>query len=823
MEKISQGYSFLLKNEEYSLDIIFNYQTPNGISYKGITIQKKNCEIKALNNENLNNLFNAKEILPNNYIESLANIGLISISGIVCFLYLSKNDVILLNDTDDNIFYKIKNLKYIPLNGNVKEFNKNEFDKDFEKFKNFFISENLFFSFCKYGNNILNHHIDISNNFVYNENYFRLFNDYFVSEYVTLLNKGFYNHFNIQQTLNDNIKCTIDIDIMIRNRINYDNNDNLIKIDDDQKEKESIKEIDIDIFSDRINKKINYHFYAYYNKQIPDYNLLYSLFTKDKDEAKALFISALDDNNNEKILNKEEFINVNEKMKDKYEIQFSNDCKKNNIKNFILSNYEKIKNIFIENKKELNDENNINNKLLIITCSNSNSIFNLIQETIHSVIKIFFTTYINEVSDKIKDLLDKAKLNIDNYFNFVDEIICKRMMLFYKLKLPKIEYVSKEYINSLKNNQQIINIPIPKKTFSTFILTYNAAGMDEDKINSINFSKLLFPEKSKKYFESQENENKFPLFYCVGLEEVVNLNPKNILLGGEKDKYDLWEEKITSELKSKCNYILLTKCNLVGILFFLFVKETEINKIKNIKSGKFKTGFHGQLGNKGSCYVEFEYDNKTYGFNHGHLAAGGKNKNNQKRKDNLIQILNYKSNKNEDEFYMKDFYFILGDLNFRVNNNINIIHNWLFNLKFSSPQLTNQENPKEKEIKKNIDINMEDTKENEENENIENIFYQIDENVFMKYFGSDYWKYDQLNIFKEDLMEYDIKEHNISFPPTYKYIKNTNNYNLLKREPAWTDRILFKENNLIKSIIYDRIELNYSDHKPVFAIFEINY
>ena len=81
MEKISQGYSFLLKNEEYSLDIIFNYQTPNGISYKGITIQKKNCEIKALNNENLNNLFNAKEILPNNYIESLANIGLISISG----------------------------------------------------------------------------------------------------------------------------------------------------------------------------------------------------------------------------------------------------------------------------------------------------------------------------------------------------------------------------------------------------------------------------------------------------------------------------------------------------------------------------------------------------------------------------------------------------------------------------------------------------------------------------------------------------------------------------------------------------------------------
>jgi hypothetical protein len=44
----------------------------------------------------------------------------------------------------------------------------------------------------------------------------------------------------------------------------------------------------------------------------------------------------------------------------------------------------------------------------------------------------------------------------------------------------------------------------------------------------------------------------------------------------------------------------------------------------------------------------------------------------------------------------------------------------------------------------------------------------------MKYFGSDYWKYAQLNKFKEELMKYDIKEPNIIFHPTYKYIKNTN-------------------------------------------------
>ena len=166
---------------------------------------------------------------------------------------------------------------------------------------------------------------------------------------------------------------------------------------------------------------------------------------------------------------------------------------------------------------------------------------------------------------------------------------------------------------------------------------------------------------------------------------------------------------------------------------------------------------------------------------------------------------------------MNNFYFIIGDLNFRVNNNIKIIHNWLFNLRNLEPTYFKNENNI-----KNDSYNSDSKKEGEDDNNDkENRFYQIDENIFMKYFGSDYWKFDQLNIFKEELMKYDIKEANVMFPPTYKYIKNTNNYNLLKREPAWTDRILFKENNLIKAILYERLEINYSDHKPVFSIFEI--
>jgi hypothetical protein len=39
----------------------------------------------------------------------------------------------------------------------------------------------------------------------------------------------------------------------------------------------------------------------------------------------------------------------------------------------------------------LNDENARGNKILIISGSSNNSIYNLFQETIHSIINIFFT------------------------------------------------------------------------------------------------------------------------------------------------------------------------------------------------------------------------------------------------------------------------------------------------------------------------------------------------------------------------------------------------------------------------------------------------
>ena len=891
MEELKQESPFIIKEDNFSIDIITKYQTPNGINQKGITIYKKNCEINFLNDESLSNSINMKK--DNNSINSFANIGFISISDIICFLYLTKNDIILLNDSEEYTYYKVKNVHYIKMieiNNNSNNEDLNEiFKKHFDQFKKYFISENLFFSFCKYGSNILNHHIDSTNNICFNEKYFLLFKQTNTIEFITPLIKGFYTHLsignNILKESNDikkdndknheenkedinkdenNNNTNLNIDIMIKYKINQTES-NLINIDDVLNEDECIQEIEVIIYRDITDKKINYKFYSYSGQSCNDIDKLFQLFKASKNIIKGLILIALDLDYNNTGNDKDE--DLQKSNKDNiFDIETTNDCKKNSIKKFISERTDKIRNIFVKDIKESSDDkdkNIIYDKLLVISGSSYNSIFNLTQEIIQSIVSFYYETNFNK-ENKDNSLVSKAKSSINNFFYIIDELLGKRTMKLIKLKFPKVSYVNREYIKSnlnvslnmslsLNNNNAGLNLINDNSSnnkvlnsFSLFILTYNVCGMNKETINAINFPELLFPEQANNYFSSKNNKKKYPLFFCIGLEEVINLNAKNVIIGGEKEKYALWEEKITSELKSKNNYILLTKSSLVGILFFIFVQASEISKISNINSAKTKTGFYGQLGNKGSCFVEFEYKNKKYGFNSGHLAAGENIKNNNERKINLLNILNHKSDKASQEFYQNDFYFILGDLNFRVKNSIKIIHNWLFNIKFNGNQNSKMEkvNENKNSIQNNIDNSNNNDNNAQKNENkdvesnsnsnytsniteveekLDDTFYHIDEKLFMKDFGNDYLKYDQLNIYKEELTKFNIKESNILFYPTYKYAKKSNNYNLSKREPSWTDRILFKDSKSIKSVLYNRINVDYSDHKPVFSIFEINY
>ena len=85
------------------------------------------------------------------------------------------------------------------------------------------------------------------------------------------------------------------------------------------------------------------------------------------------------------------------------------------------------------------------------------------------------------------------------------------------------------------------------------------------------------------------------------------------------------------------------------------------------------------------------------------------------------------------------------------------------------------------------------------------------------------WDKDQLN--NEIKKENKFEEGLINFMPTYKYKKNSDEYDY-KRIPAWTDRILFKSKKKYDIMLceYNSIQnINISDHKPVYAIFKINF
>ena len=99
----------------------------------------------------------------------------------------------------------------------------------------------------------------------------------------------------------------------------------------------------------------------------------------------------------------------------------------------------------------------------------------------------------------------------------------------------------------------------------------------------------------------------------------------------------------------------------------------------------------------------------------------------------------------------------------------------------------------------------------------------IDNNDFETLLEKDQL-YSSMN--KKEIDLDDFYEGKINFLPTYKFLDGTNDYDYMERVPGWTDRILYRANNLSDIILcrYSSIfDIKTSDHKPVYAIFKINF
>lgn len=82
-----------------------------------------------------------------------------------------------------------------------------------------------------------------------------------------------------------------------------------------------------------------------------------------------------------------------------------------------------------------------------------------------------------------------------------------------------------------------------------------------------------------------------------------------------------------------------------------------------------------------------------------------------------------------------------------------------------------------------------------------------------------------LKVMETDQAFHGFDESQIKFPPTYKFLAQTNKYDRqTRRVPSYTDRILFrsKRQRHIQCLIYDWLpQLVSSDHKPVYCLFDV--
>ncbi|XP_073981738.1 inositol polyphosphate 5-phosphatase K-like [Rhodnius prolixus] len=298
------------------------------------------------------------------------------------------------------------------------------------------------------------------------------------------------------------------------------------------------------------------------------------------------------------------------------------------------------------------------------------------------------------------------------------------------------------------------------------IITYNVATRSPEG----NITELLG-------INEKESKLSLPDFYLIGLQEVKS-QPQNCVL--DAIFCDPWTNAIRNVLV-KYGYVKAKTVRLVGIILSMFCLRKHIIHLRDMQNICTRTGLMGLWGNKGGVSQRLQIYGCSICFINCHLAAHDHLQ--QERVADYNQILHHQKFKSTEatSILFHDYVFWFGDVNFRL--------------------------------------------ENENNLNADTIIQHIKDNNFLTLL-----KYDQLKsamVTGEAFSE--LIEPDITFPPTYKYIFHSNEYDV-NRRPGWTDRILYKVNaNVYENVTLDSTPHEYkvidnftcSDHRPVIATFTI--
>uniref|UniRef100_A0A1B6C9Y5 phosphoinositide 5-phosphatase n=1 Tax=Clastoptera arizonana TaxID=38151 RepID=A0A1B6C9Y5_9HEMI len=266
--------------------------------------------------------------------------------------------------------------------------------------------------------------------------------------------------------------------------------------------------------------------------------------------------------------------------------------------------------------------------------------------------------------------------------------------------------------------------------------------------------------------------------YAIGFEEIVDLNASNIMAASSENA-KLWADELQKVISRDVNYVLLTYMQLVGVCLFVFIRPEHAPFIRDVAVDSVKTGLGGATGNKGAAAIRFVLHSSSMCFVCAHFAAGQSQV--SERNADYAEITRKITFPMGRTLNSHDYVFWCGDFNYRV------------------------------------DMDKDEMKELIKQEAWDEIL-----------------KYDQLkiqqeagNVFKNFL------EGRIEFPPTYKYDLFSDDYDTSEkcRQPAWTDRVLWKRRKQLPDTevdwspgrleFYGRAELKQSDHRPVIALISI--
>ena len=388
----------------------------------------------------------------------------------------------------------------------------------------------------------------------------------------------------------------------------------------------------------------------------------------------------------------------------------------------------------------------------------------------------------NYICNKFKEIIMK-------YHNDLDE---HKKTLYNNIKRDDLQFKFNNYIinnsNNIDNKSKINNNIITNKNNNNIMqknMTNNQQNYTKIKLMCITWNIAGIPCNVEYNITKLFTENIFyykneaPDIIVIGIQEIIKLSITSILsIVSNQENVINWTNNIMNTINlvfKNTDYFQLKCLDLVGIYLIVIVKKSLRKNISLLDYNITKTGVYGTLGNKGFFTLTLKCFDNLISFGSGHFEAGQSK--NEDRIDTLIQLLNKNINIDDIGYSFKDidFWIILGDLNFRIDltyeDAITLIKQKKYDILYSLDQFCS-------------------SKEN---------------NEFLKAY---------------------IKEKEINFEPTYKYVKGSNEYAYDEdkiRVPAWTDRIFYCKNKNIKMLTYDTIKsIRYSDHRPVVGTFLIN-